>query len=188
MRIRAFLAIECSSEIQTRISKFSKSLPINHKALRWVAPANIHLTIRFFESIENTKVHSIKSALEDEISEFPQFSLNFCGVGGFPGLERCRVLWVGIGKGNEECIRLKNQIDHLLVSSGFPKEHDQFIPHVTIARLKTSQSLDLSSLVTRTVEDSLMKVEELILFQSELTSSVPKYTKLAALSLAKINL
>ena len=94
----------------------------------------------------------------------------------------CRVLWLGIAHGREECCKLKGLIDDSLVSLGFPKEAQEFIPHVTLTRSKLPQRVSAETYNEhfRAVLSTHMTASELTLMKSELKPTGPIYTKLAA--------
>ena len=180
-RLRLFLAVELDSAIQECISNATKSIRGQTQNLRWVVEHNLHLTVRFLGQVPESKIPALRTALSQDFATFGEFRLNFGAFGGFPTIQQCRVFWLGINEGNEECRNLKIMVDDALAPLGFPKEPKDFIPHVTLARAKReavripSNFVEASSVIT--AEASVVAVRELVLFKSELTQDGPIYTK-----------
>lgn len=187
MRIRAFLAVPFEPEIQERISELSCPIREQTSVFRWVKDENLHLTLRFFESVEESKISAMREALGRKLREFPCFKIVISGFGAFPDFYRPRVLWIGIKQGSEESIRLKSSVDDALVSLGFPKEAQSFVPHITVGRLKMSKRADpglepVASSIMSSVES---EARGLVLFKSELAPSGPVYSELFRIDLGR---
>ncbi len=173
MRIRTFLAINCKQDIQRELSSLAGLFKKHSNEFRWIKEENLHMTLRFLGEVEESKINHIELGLRQALQEFDAFPIAFSGFGVFPNLAHCRVLWVGITEGADSCKRLKNVIDESLVSFGFPKETEEFIPHITLARLKFPQNM--SSLLPVTCPELVMTVESLTCFKSELSSIGSSY-------------
>ena len=52
MTIRAFIAIEIDNGIKDRLSEYLNQLKKTGASVKWVAPENIHLTLKFIGYIE----------------------------------------------------------------------------------------------------------------------------------------
>ncbi|MBM4325353.1 MAG: RNA 2',3'-cyclic phosphodiesterase, partial [Deltaproteobacteria bacterium] len=53
--LRSFLAIELPEAILKRIGEVQRVLKSSRADVRWVSPQNIHLTLKFFGNIEESK-------------------------------------------------------------------------------------------------------------------------------------
>ncbi|MBM4309105.1 MAG: RNA 2',3'-cyclic phosphodiesterase, partial [Deltaproteobacteria bacterium] len=56
--LRSFLAIELPESILRRIGEVQRELKSSRADVRWVGPQNIHLTLKFFGNIEESKINS----------------------------------------------------------------------------------------------------------------------------------
>ncbi|HET9917523.1 MAG TPA: 2'-5' RNA ligase family protein, partial [Candidatus Binatia bacterium] len=74
--IRAFIAVEISPTTIARITVAIADLKPKLPAVRWVAPANFHLTLKFLGDIETHQVDAIGAALERTITLFPRCTIN----------------------------------------------------------------------------------------------------------------
>jgi 2'-5' RNA ligase len=94
--IRAFIAVEIDSQVVAKISAAITELKSRVPGVHWVAPTNIHLTLKFLGNVEEEQIDRIGAALEEQIHPFPRFTINAKGLGVFPDLRRPRILWVGL--------------------------------------------------------------------------------------------
>ncbi|MBI4387933.1 MAG: RNA 2',3'-cyclic phosphodiesterase [Candidatus Omnitrophica bacterium] len=176
MRIRAFLAIDCKQDVQKKLISLAELLKNRSNGFRWVKEENLHMTLRFLGEVEESKIAHMELGLRQALQEFESFPIIFSGFRGFPNLSHCRVLWVDVIEGADSCRQLKKVIDESLVSFGFPKETEEFVPHMTLARLKFPQNVSL--LMPVSSPKVITMVESLVCFKSELTSSGPNYHSL----------
>lgn len=130
--IRAFIAVEVApttiASIASAVTELKPKLP----AIRWVAPANFHLTVKFLGDIEASQVDAIGAALQLALAPFPRCTINAKGLGVFPGLRRAKILSVGFF--GDELARLAASMDSALLALGFFAEPREFTPHLTIGR------------------------------------------------------
>ena len=79
--------------------------------MRWVSPEKIHLTLKFFGSIEESRIDSIFKSIDEPIRSTLPFSLKVRGVGAFPHLKNPRVIWMGLVDEREVLTSLQKQIE-----------------------------------------------------------------------------
>jgi len=184
--IRSFLAIELPKAILKKIEEIEAELRSTHADVRWVSLEKIHLTLKFFGNIEESKIDSISKSIEEPAQKTAPFSLKVRGVGAFPDLKNPRVIWMGLVDGKEVLVSFQEQIDHQLKEIGFQSENRPFHPHLTLGRMKSSRGK--KELVERMEEHKEeefgdLQVERVILFKSDLRPTGPIYTALRELKL-----
>lgn len=128
---RLFIAVDLPETIKNNLSLMAFGIP----GAKWVAPEQLHLTVRFIGEVDGGLFHDIQEIL-DEI-HFASFSLQLKGVGYFPPRGAPRVLWVGLEK-SEPLQLLRKKIDTALLRVRIEPEGRKFSPHITLARLKNS--------------------------------------------------
>lgn len=178
-RVRCFIAVDVEeSDIVGKITKIQEELEGTGTRLKTVEPENLHITLRFIGEIPKPVVEAIKEKLST--LEFKSFTINFSGVGAFPRVEKPRVIWVGVDKGRDELSELSNRVNKLLSSLKIPKENKEFVPHLTIARVKSYPSPKLPKVIMRLKDVAIgsMKVDNVKLKKSTLTSKGPIYDTL----------
>jgi 2'-5' RNA ligase len=127
--IRLFVGIELPPGVTDRLHGLRGGVP----GARWLAPENIHLTLRFIGDVEDTVFAEVDDALGRV--KGPAFDLEIKGVGEFSRGRRPVMIWAGIAL-NPALLGLQRRIDAGLVKAGFPPEGRRFTPHVTLARIK----------------------------------------------------
>jgi 2'-5' RNA ligase len=184
--IRSFLAIELPRAIRKKIEEIQGDLKSSYADVRWVSPEKIHLTLKFFGNIEESKIEPIVKSIEGPIQTTTPFPLRVRGMGAFPHLKNPRVIWMGLTNGKENIISLQQRLEVLLEKIGFQTEDRPFHPHLTLGRVKSSRGREeLVRMMEKYREDEFgdFQVEMVILFKSDLRPSGPIYTPLRELRL-----
>ncbi|MDO9350005.1 MAG: RNA 2',3'-cyclic phosphodiesterase [Deltaproteobacteria bacterium] len=179
--LRSFLAIELPATILKRIEEVQKDLKSSRADVRWVSPENIHLTLKFFGTIEESIIESIIKLIEGPVQGTPLFFLKIQGMGAFPGLKNPRVIWMGFQEGKEIIVAIQKQLERELGKIGFPPEDRPFHPHLTLGRMRSNRGKDeLVRGMERYREEEFgnFQVEKVVLFKSELRPTGPIYTAL----------
>jgi len=186
--IRAFVSLNVPAEIRGRAAGVQRELqPVAGDAVRWVAPGQIHLTLKFLGAIASASVPELEAALGRAGAGATPFALRLGAVGGFPDLRQPRVLWIGL-EGNlgalqraQECVRRET------VEWGRAEERE-FHPHLTLGRIPAARPGGCRDLAARAESipsqpDVSWRVTELHLMRSELSAGGSRYTSLAAFPL-----
>ena len=186
--IRAFLAIEPPEDILQKISVLQEKLrrEISDR-ISWTKPEGQHLTLKFFGDISQEDVSKICAAVQKRIVLETNLNLKVEKLGVFPDVRRPRVLWCGVSGDVERLSVLQKKIDSDLAAIGFPVEDRPFRAHLTLGRIKASHDLTgISTALTRhgTFAAGELICNELVLFQSKLSSQGAVYTKLAEFALS----
>ena len=92
---RLFVALDLPQAIKQSLEPLAKGLG----DVRWLAPEQQHLTLRFIGEVDNGAVHEIAEALATVPAR--PFELTLKGLGHFPPRGEPRVLWVGVDKNPE---------------------------------------------------------------------------------------
>jgi RNA 2',3'-cyclic 3'-phosphodiesterase len=184
--IRSFLAIELPKSILKEIEEVQGDLKSTHADVRWVNPEKIHLTLKFFGNIEESRIDPIFKSIEEVIRNTLPFSLKVRGVGAFPNLRNPRVIWMGLIDGKEVLASFQRQIDTQLEKIGFQPEDRSFHPHLTLGRMKSSRGKEeLVGKIEKHKEEEfgVLQVERLVFFKSDLRPTGPIYTPLKEMKL-----
>ncbi len=180
--IRAFIAIELPHPIQEKLGEIIKELQQRSpKAVRWVPPKNIHLTLKFLGNVSPTNLNNLTRAIKSEALRHRRMEFCVAGFGAFPNKMRPRVIWVGVAA-PPELLELQRGIDRETERLGYPSEERDFSPHLTLGRvsqhatpLEVRQVADAMAGVT-VGELGVVAVRELVLFRSELQTGGAVYS------------
>jgi 2'-5' RNA ligase len=184
--IRSFLAIELPEAIRRKIEEVQKDLKLSHADVRWVSPEKIHLTLKFFGSIDESRIDPIVKSIGGPTQTSSPFSLAVRGMGAFPHLKNPRVIWMGLVDEKEILPSFQRELEKELRKIGFESEDRPFHPHLTLGRMKSNQGRDeLIGRMEKYREEQFgdFQVEKVVLFKSDLRPSGPIYTPLKELRL-----
>jgi RNA 2',3'-cyclic 3'-phosphodiesterase len=184
--IRSFIAIPLNAEIISRIEKIQKELKALSADVKWVNPKSIHLTLKFLGNIEEGSIETIAQGIQNGIKGFKPWSVAVKNMGAFPSLKSPRVVWVGIDDQDGQLVRLQNQIEKEMSKLGFEEEKRKFSAHLTLGRVRSPKGKDelvkyLLDERERVFEE--IKVDQVILFKSELKPTGAVYTVLKEFAL-----
>jgi 2'-5' RNA ligase len=173
---RLFIAIDLPLELKEKIYEYELELKkIIERGVKWVELENIHITLRFLGETDEEKIIDIEKIMDSMSANFYPFLISIGGLGAFPNLKNPRVIWIGIGKGENELRELSDKLETKIRKLGFRKEEREFSPHLTIGRVKEKINLK-DEIMNFNIPDIMFLSEELTLFESKLTPSGPIYT------------
>jgi len=185
MEIRTFIAVDIPQNIKMELDKLIVGLRSLAPDIRWVRASNLHITLRFLGEIPQDSIASLEKSIEESIKDTNKFNISLTGIGGFPNLRRPRVIWVGVGDGNEKLMELADRVESACRSAGFGQADKPFSSHLTIGRVKYPGGLErlISNIEKSDFSTASFEIPEAIIFKSDLLPSGPKYTRMAAISL-----
>lgn len=175
--VRAFLAFDVEDEkVLERIVRAQRELMPTGAHLKLVKPENIHVTMRFLGTIDSRMVELISKFLDE--MKFQEFEIELKGLGAFPRPTSPRVIWIGVGRGNEELTKVFNEMEPRLNSIGIRSDIRPFHAHVTIARVKGGERGRLIEVMRKWAdyEFGVISGKYFRLRQSVLTSKGPVYS------------
>jgi len=181
--IRAFLAIELPRDIRRLLEDIKERLRPAVRGVRWTRAEGTHLTLKFFGDILPEDVDRISGVVGKRTRDAVPLGLSLGTPGGFPGLKRPRVLWIGVGGEAERLAALQASIEGDLERLGFPGEKRSFTGHLTLGRARSRDGgISGTENLAETVGDlsaHRFEARELVLFKSDLQPTGPVYTTLA---------
>jgi 2'-5' RNA ligase len=192
MRLRLFVGVTAPERWQTAISDWRRKVQsrFSDDFGRWTSESNLHLTLRFFGSVEEDQVVAIAKHLQQVASTSKPFSLAAAPLGCFPNASRPRIFWLGLLGATDALVELESQIRTATAEFGQPPEDRPFHPHLTLARLKqpTRQDRDhLAELIRKPtpIEVPDWQIRELELIRSQPGPQGSTYTTLATIPLGE---
>lgn len=180
--VRCFIAIDLPEEVRKNFYETILSAKTGINGFRPSEPQNIHLTLKFLGYISGEILEKIKNSLDETVKDLTKFDMTFGEIGAFPSFSSPRILWIAPEKGLEQIRQIKERLDSQLSMIGIEKDEKDFKAHITLARLnyikkgKTDFEKIFSNIKIDATPD--ISVEALHLYQSNLTSNGPIYTKL----------
>jgi len=150
---------------------------------KWVAPENLHITLRFLGEVDGVTVSEIQQEAQKVAAGCAPFQLQLETLGAFPRPERARVLWAGPAAENEEFSKLARRLEEAAQTVGLPPERRKPSAHVTLARFRNPRdvSTEIAPLAGAPLE---LLVNQMVLMSSSLGPQGPTYSPYARFPLA----
>jgi len=180
--MRLFIALPLPREIEEELGRiiFILKQKGGGGRIKWVAPKNIHMTVRFLGDTDDDKSPAIKEAIQRVASRHRVVESIVDTLGAFPDLKRPRVFWAGLSGGIEILDSIAGDMEEEMRRLGFPREDKKFKPHLTLGRVKESYGLDDLAGYIRNYQVAAkpFRLDKLVLFKSILTPQGPIYSRL----------
>ena len=184
--IRAFIAIPIPTPLQKRIWRETAPLrnSIERGIIRWVAPENIHLTLKFLGNTSEETLDTLKKILAQEIEKIPAFEISLKKIGAYPNISRPSVIWLGI-EDSGKLISLQKSVETVASQIGSVPEKRRFSAHLTLGRVSRKGYDKESRVKIRTMLEKnpsydfgKVRVKSIQLFESQLKESGAEYRSL----------
>jgi RNA 2',3'-cyclic 3'-phosphodiesterase len=173
MHKRLFVAIDLPEATRRLLA----DLDPNIRGVRWIDPAQMHLTLAFFGDAAD----NIDLALREKLNaiEFGAFFLPITGVGTFSAKGAPKIIWIGIGKAHPHLFQIHKRVHEAALAAGLEPELRPWHPHITIARCRdvAAQSLRNFLKVNVDLDAGMIRVEAFHLYSSKLTTAGPIHTR-----------
>jgi 2'-5' RNA ligase len=163
---RYFIGIPIPSEIKKKLKVQSWPGLSRYKDQKLVPQNNWHITLAFIGQLNEEKLQELKSLLQ-VFSWGEGFKVSIRNFGAFPSFEDGRVLWMGCEKGQDEITSLANKIRRQLDELEISYDPKPFVPHVTLARLRSPKNLSRLADNGKMKQEVSFQAEEIVLYDSE---------------------
>lgn len=168
--MRSFIGIPLNKDTREEIYKIYPPL----KNLKFTKKENLHITVKFLGDVKEEKIEKVKEAIKESCNDFKKFKISSNRLSAFPSLTYARVIWLNVIEGAVIIEKIYKKLERTLEKIGFKREDRKYIPHITIARAKTS--VDITDYLNKFEINS--EVNEIVLYKSDLTSTGPIYTEI----------
>ena len=161
---RVFLAIRLPLSMAATLNKKAR-----HRAgelvdnLRWVAPQQQHITLRFLGDVSSEQLQLLAARFARVLCNNYTFDCLTGQFELFPNARHPRVLALGMHSG-QELKRLAAICEQVAVDCGLPREPRYYKPHVTLGRFKGQHHVTHSHFYN--LPSSRMTVDEIHLIES----------------------
>lgn len=140
--MRTFVAIPLRDRLKQQLA----ALQFPADAIRWQPARQLHITLRFLGEVPGSKTAVIAEALA-AVSAAP-FRLSLQWWGTFPEKGRPRVIWIGVAA-TEPLLELQRAVEQVCVSCDMPPEERNYIPHITMGRVRSNADISRDLLEDR---------------------------------------
>ena len=186
---RLFVAVKIhpSPELLQVYYGLKKDLAL--EKIKWVEENNLHLTLKFLGNTYSSLMDTIIETLEVVASETSPFEMDIRNPGIFGSRYNPRVIWLGIEK-SPQLTDLADKVLDGLDKAGFPRDRQNFVPHLTIGRIKhIREKKHLKNTIEKYQGKPLQKVliKEFYLYESILMREGPVYKVIKKFTLSEEN-
>ena len=190
---RAFVAVLLDEATRSAVAGEIERLRPLSEAVAWVPAENLHLTLKFLGEQSDARLAEAALAIDEAAATVQRFRLTLHSVGGFPGMERPRILWVGTAEGALPLRALRARVEATLGQQAFSPDARPWHPHLTIGRVfdprrwRRDTSPALHSAIARmgTTIFGTLEVSRVALMRSDLSRSGARYSELYSAELSR---
>ena len=170
---RLFVAIDLPESTRELLAGLDPHI----RGVRWADPAQMHLTLGFFDDVPD----HVDLALREKLGaiEFGAFFLAVCGVGTFPAKGAVKIVWIGVGKAHPHLFQIHKRVQEAALATGLEPDLRPWHPHITIARCRdvALQSVRKFLQLNADFDAGMIRVDAFHLYSSKLTPAGPIHTR-----------
>ncbi|MFH1412443.1 MAG: RNA 2',3'-cyclic phosphodiesterase [bacterium] len=170
---RCFIALPTSNKIKSHLTEIQSQIHRLNPWLqvKWTDKQNMHVTLEFLGDLSKSDLDIVKKVLS-QTTDFPDFDYELKEISAFPNIDMARTIIVKIKDKEQIGFKLQNAIHEKL--ENILDNNRPWTPHLTLGRIKNSpQRLKIHDIK---LNNLVWTVNEVILYQSELTPNGPIYS------------
>ena len=170
---RFFIAINLPEKIKVEFESIQTDLKQKNKNqhIVWVKPQIAHINLHFLGNLNKKDINDLKLNLGALESKYGAISMALTGVGVFPSVKKPHILFLGVKSSN--LIKLYQDLGQLLKQNKLPIKKRPFIAHVTLGRIKDTQTH--IEFIGEEMPDIEFKTDSFELMQSKIRPNGPEY-------------
>ncbi len=187
--MRLFWAVEAGPPAAERLREACADLRGAGADVKWVS--SVHLTMAFLGELPPDREKTAVEAGRRAVSVISAARARVAGLGAFPSWKRPRVLWAGLDESGRNALTEAARLLHKeLIEEGFRLEQRDFIPHITLGRVRSARNLEKLERrlepwrLEKAWDGASFDAKELVLFASRLSPAGPAYTARARAAMA----
>jgi RNA 2',3'-cyclic 3'-phosphodiesterase len=140
----------------------------------WTNPQKLHITIKYLGETKAENLLQIIKIAEDTAKKFSNFTLEANGIKVFGSSYNPKIIRGHIFP-NNNINKLYENIEHELIKIGFSTERQNFVPHITLGRIKKLTNKEFFQKLISSFSSSPLLSEKIMGFS--LMESIPQKNK-----------
>jgi len=181
---RMFIAINLDKDIKHLIMNMQEKingLIKKNVNIKYVDSKNLHISLKFLGDLNSIESEKVSLALKKISFQYNPFDITLTkNIGIFTNRNIPRVIWIGIETGSNKLKEICSSIEQELINETFLRIEKNFIPHITIGRIKKIKYKDelvknLKNINFKDSEDIKQNIQSIELMESQLTPNGPIY-------------
>jgi 2'-5' RNA ligase len=183
---RVFFALNINDETRGQIVSAADGLRSTPGRISWTKAKNLHVTMNFIGDVPDKRIPELcdlaKAVVDGWDSGDEEMVFTIGQLMFFPPGRRAKMIWAPVRQGGGLLVSLHDALNEALDAGGWRSESRPFTGHVTVARIKEA---DIKDTAERLPDEDLgtVQLDELTLYQSQLTQTGPIYSRLAGIPL-----
>ena len=176
--MRLFFGIELIPQVREVLQKAQAEIYEKiGEIIRLTPPENLHLTVKFLGEVPEIRTAEILSLLTAWPATEPAVTMMLRRTGCFPPAGPVRIVWAGLEIAGDSLTRAREAFETACEMLGFPREHSDYSPHITLGRIKNGEisPQERRSIGGIELEGVSQEIRHLTLFQSRLEKSGARY-------------
>lgn len=159
--MRYFLAFPVSDYLRQKVAEILKVFKPLDVDVKWAELVNLHLTLEFFEDLEENRLKDTIFQVNDLVGGFSVIETQLTEIGAFPDLNHPKVIWLGLKDPNSQMAAIAKALGNA-----------KFEPHITLGRVKSGKNVKKLVEAIGLFESGNKEVErftKIVLYKSTLT-------------------
>ena len=184
---RTFIAFEIKASAKLKQDYELIRHRLRLERINWIPVENLHITLNFLGDTGEESLPEIIRSVETIAGKHAPLEIMLRSFGVFKSLREPRVIWMGCSI-DPDLVQLKKELDNCLSLFGFEPDNREFLPHLTLGRVKQIRQINqLAQLITLFKESEFQRqwIDKLVLFESILKPEGPEYIPIHELPLCK---
>ena len=175
---RAFISVEINDATRRALAATQAFLKKTGAHVAWVSPENLHISLVFLGDTVADRVAPISRVLDAAATATSPFTFHIANLGTFGKPDSPRVVWAGVADGRP-LKALHAAIAERLKALQIPLESRDFVPHLTLGRVKSGHGRrEFLEAIKATTDISFGQVDatRVVLMRSVLKSGGAEYS------------
>ena len=190
---RVFVAINLQDKIKNKLSEFQKNIESEFEfcPIKWAKKDSFHITLLFLGSVKSEQIPEVIKIVKRIALQNPVFSMNLNKICYAPiGVIPPKMIWIK-SKKNEQAVKIKKEMEKEFLNlniSSFRAENRNFIPHITLGRIKQWDWRGLDQDEKPKIENDIslnFQIKSIDVMESRLKRSGAEHTILQTCELKK---
>ena len=170
------VAVKVANELAACAETLARRANDARVDIRWIAPANYHVTLKFLGWTRDDALVAVRDALDEICHGVSPLKFRTERLGAFASLDKASVLWAGVA--SEPLAAIAEKIDRATSALGFAAETRAFHGHVTLGRVRETRPVREVVLPLAEQVFGETSIDAITLFESETKSSGSVYREL----------
>ncbi len=177
---RLFVAVKLFPDENFLRVYYGLKKALHYEKIKWVEPENLHITLKFLGETPDNRIPAVHRVLQATAAEHSPFVFSLEKTGIFGSRYNPRVIWFGMEQA-DGVRTLGEDVLNGLHNAGFYRDRQNFVPHLTIGRIKHLENKRLFQKAVDNYKSAVLQkvtVDRFFLYQSILKPKGPVYIPL----------